>query len=242
VQSSQTTPISAGIWEKNAVGTLVVHKHGAIRARVRALLVGEGFVVDEAAGWDVASCYRSSRAPGLLVTAPFLEGVDVLSSLVHPDRWESAAVIVLVPDGLSHLGPLSLDRGADDVVLESCISRDLLSHVRAVLRRCAPVRPRTLVFGPLEIDSLARAVRVRGTLIAFTRLEHDLLELLVRRPGEVFSYREILEHVWGRTGGEGHHATVHEHVRRVRNKLAEEDAEVAGWLRSLRGVGYLFRP
>jgi DNA-binding response OmpR family regulator len=234
--------VMSGRWARNAIRTLVVHKHGAIRARVRALLADEGFVVDEADGWDAASRYSDTSAPGLLLTTPFLDGVDVLSLLLRRDQSDSAAAIVLVPDGLSHLGPLSLDRGADDFILESCIAPDLLSHVRAVLRRSAPDRPRTLVFGELEIDSRARAVRLRGELIRLTRLEYNLLELLARRPGEVYTYREILEQVWGPSNGERHHATVHEHVRRVRNKLADQDAEVGGWLRSLRGVGYLFGP
>jgi DNA-binding response OmpR family regulator len=169
-------------------------------------------------------------------------GVDVLSSLVSRDRSESTAVIVLVPNELSHLGPLSLDFGADDFILESSIASDLLSHVRAVLRRYAPDRLQRFVFGELEIDSRAREVWLRGALIELTRREYDLLEFFARRPGEVYTYREILEQVWGHSSGGGHHATVHEHVRRVRNKLADQDAATGGWLRSVRGVGYVFRP
>jgi DNA-binding response OmpR family regulator len=224
----------------SGVPMLVVHEQDAIRALVRGLLAGEGFVVEEAAAWDVAS-HSPDPAPGLLLTAPFVNGIDVLSTLVPRDRSESAAVIVLVPDEHSHLGPLSLDRGADDFILESSISRDLLSHVRAVLRRYAPDRPQTFVFGELEIDSPAREVRLRGVMIELTRREYDLLELFARRPGEVYSYGEILEHVWGHSSGDRHHATVHEHIRRVRNKLADQDADAGGWLRSVRGVGYVFR-
>jgi DNA-binding response OmpR family regulator len=220
---------------------LVVHEQGTIRALVRDLLASEGIVVDEAAAWDEGSHYPHS-APGLLLTAPVVDGVDVLSSLVRRDRSEPGAVIVLVPDELSHLGPLALDRGADDFILESSISRDLLSHVRAVLRRSAPVRPQTLVFGELEIDARAREVRLRGALIELTRREYDLLLLLARRPGEVYTYQEILERVWGHSNGERRHATVHEHIRRVRNKLADQDADAGRWLRSVRGVGYVFHP
>ncbi len=227
--------------ERNVLRTLVVHEQGAIRARVRGLLASEGFVVDEAVEWDAASRSPDS-APGLILTAPFVAGVDVLSSLVRRDRSESAALIVLVPDELSHLGPLALDRGADDFILESSIASDLPSHVRAVLRRYSPDRPRTFVFGDLEIDSRAREVRLRGALIELTRREYDLLEFFARGPGEVYTYREILEHVWGPSSGDGHHPTVHEHVRRVRNKLADQDAATGGWLRSVRGVGYVFRP
>lgn len=223
------------------VRTLVVHPQVAIRARVRALLAGEGFVVDEAAEWDGAP-HLPDPAPGLILTAPLVDGVDVLSSLVSRDRSESTAVIVLVPNELSHLGPLSLDFGADDFILESSIASDLLSHVRAVLRRYAPDLPQRFVFGELEIDSRAREVWLRGALIELTRREYDLLEFFARRPGEVYTYREILEHVWGHSSGGGHHATVHEHVRRVRNKLADQDAATGGWLRSVRGVGYVFRP
>jgi DNA-binding response OmpR family regulator len=223
------------------VRTLVVHEQGTIRALVRDLLASEGIVVDEAAAWDEGSHYPHS-APGLLLTAPVVDGVDVLSSLVRRDRSEPGAVIVLVPDELSHLGPLALDRGADDFILESSISRDLLSHVRAVLRRSAPDRPQTLVFGELEIDARAREVRLRGALIELTRREYDLLLLLARRPGEVYTYQEILERVWGHSNGERRHATVHEHIRRVRNKLADQDADAGRWLRSVRGVGYVFRP
>lgn len=226
-------------WKRNVVRTLVVHSNAATRALVRSLLTGEGFVVEEAPAWDVASRSLDS-AQGLLLTAPFVDGIDVLSTLARRDRSEPAAVIALVPDELSHLGPLSLDRGADDFILESSISHDLLSHVRAVLRRYALDRPQTFVFGELEIDAPAREVRLRGALIELTRREYDLLELLARRPGEVHTYGEILERVWG--NGKREHATVHEHVRRVRNKLAHQDADAGGWLQSVRGVGYVFRP
>jgi DNA-binding response OmpR family regulator len=240
--SGNPADVMSGKWERNVVRALVVHEQSAIRARVCALLAGEGFIVEEAAAWNVASHHLASYAPGLLLTTPFVDRVDVLSLLVHRDRPASAAVIVLVPDGLSHLGPSSLDRGADDFIAESSISRDLLSHVRAVLRRSAPDRARTLVFGELEIDLRARAVRLRGKPIELTRREYELLELLARRPGEVYTHREILEEVWGRSTGEHHHATVHEHIRRVRNKLAEQDSDVGSRLHSLRGVGYVFRP
>jgi DNA-binding response OmpR family regulator len=221
--------------------TLVVHEHTGVRERVRSVLAPEGIVVDEAADWPSAAQMLRMTTPDLLVTAPLLQDVDVLAAITLERRSSRIAVIALIPDELVALGSLALDRGADDFVRTSEIS-DLASHVHAVLRRTTPEEEPRLVFGDLDIDVRAREVRMRGRSLRFTRREFDLLTFFALRPHAVLAHELLLECVWGGSGDSERRATLTEHVRRVRGKLAVDGDATDRWLHTVRGVGYVFRP
>jgi two-component system, OmpR family, phosphate regulon response regulator PhoB len=135
----------------------------------------------------------------------------------------------------------ALDAGADDCLSEATIDHDLAPRVRAVIRRIAPRPLRKLNFGDLVIDLAAREVYVRAVLIDLTSREFDLLAFLASEPRTVFTRAELLESVWGVSPEWQSVATVTEHVRRLRLKL-EGDERGARWLRTVRGIGYAFRP
>jgi DNA-binding response OmpR family regulator len=109
----------------------------------------------------------------------------------------------------------------------------------ALLRWLAMARDGTvLAHGELEIDLTACAVRVDGQIVDFTAREFALLSFLARSPGHVYSREQLLESVWLASAGDQSAATVTEHIRRVRAKLAAYGA--APRVVTVRGLGYRF--
>jgi DNA-binding response OmpR family regulator len=132
--------------------------------------------------------------------------------------------------------------GADDYLVKPFSPRELIARSKAILRR-----PRTqgegqetsstaLHFGDLTLDPASRIVSVGDVVVDLTRTEFDLLEIMVESPKNIFSRRQLLEHVWGGDWyGEIHVVDVH--VGHLRKKLTEAGlAESA--IRTVRGVGY----
>ncbi len=188
--------------------------------------------------WPAALRQAAEARSRVLIVAARLAGTDVLARLAEPREAGVLGVIVLT-ESQEEIA-LALDAGADDCVSEGTIDRDLAPRIRALIRRVAP-RLQQLDFGDLVIDIAAREVRVRDTVIELTSREFQLLAFLASEPRTVFTRAEILGSVWGVSPGDQSLATVTEHIRRLRIKL-EGDERGVRWLRTVRGVGYAFRP
>lgn len=168
---------------------------------------------------------------------PDADGLDVLASL----REELDTPVVVVT-GRESVGDrvLGLDTGADDYLVKPVAIPELVARTRAVLRRTRPSLHR-LDYGPLTIDLDAREVRVGGASVGLTRKEFDLLTLLAGNPRRVFTRADLLRDVWGSRPEYQVAATVTEHVRRLRNKIAP-DPRRPRWIVAVHGVGYRFEP
>jgi len=137
-----------------------------------------------------------------------------------------------------------LEMGADDYVVKPFSPQELVSRVRAVLRRTrgsmAGSGERPLIFGDLKIDPQTRLVEVNGSEQSLTAKEFDLLWTMARHPRQVFSRDQLLDLVWGLTEYIDP-STVTVHVRRLREKIEADPGEprhiVTVW-----GVGYRFEP
>lgn len=142
-----------------------------------------------------------------------------------------------------------LTLGGDDYLLKPFSLKELLARIDAHLRRearaqerrgaaagGAPHRGSRLTFGALSLDLLARQAVVGERPLALTRREFDVVELLALHPGQVFSKEQIYERVWG-YDAEGDAATVTEHVKKIRAKLAEAGAPL-DWIATVWGIGY----
>jgi DNA-binding winged helix-turn-helix (wHTH) protein len=134
----------------------------------------------------------------------------------------------------------SLITGADENILKPVSSGEPQAQAESVSRRRGePQGGAEEVSQGLIVDEVTREVRVNGRPISLTVKEFDLLAFLVRSPGQVFSRKQLLEHVWGSRPEWQDEAIVIEHVRRVRRKV-EHDPEHPRWITSVRGVGWRF--
>ncbi|MCC6501457.1 MAG: response regulator transcription factor [Anaerolineales bacterium] len=138
-----------------------------------------------------------------------------------------------------------LESGADDYVVKPFSPQELVSRVRAVMRRLGREQAevgneRSLSFENLSIDPLSRTVKVKDAEVELTAKEFDMLYLLARHPKQVFTREQLLERVWG---GSQYidPGTVTVHVRRLREKI-EDDASKPARLLTVWGVGYKFEP
>ena len=138
-----------------------------------------------------------------------------------------------------------LEMGADDYVVKPFSPQELVSRVRAVLRRIGREETesgneRELTFDGLSIDPRSRVVKVMDAEVELTAKEFDMLHLLARHPRQVFTREQLLDRVWG--GAQYiDPGTVTVHVRRLREKL-ENDPSNPTRLLTVWGVGYKFEP
>lgn len=221
---------------------LVVEDDPNVSDVVRRYLEREGYRVTLAAdGLSGLAEYRSGR-PDLVVLdlmLPKLPGIEVCRAL----RIESEVPVIMLTalgDESDRIAGLSV--GADDYLSKPFSPRELVLRVAAVLRRAArteaAARPgEQLTDGELSLDPGSRVATLRGTKLNLTVREFDLLEFLLRHPGQVFSRAELLERVWDWTFGD--QSTVTVHVRRLREKIEDSPAQPKR-LVTVWGVGYRF--
>ncbi|MFF9024897.1 response regulator transcription factor [Streptomyces eurythermus] len=139
---------------------------------------------------------------------------------------------------------LALQAGSDDCLERPYSFRELVARIDAVMRRVGTQdyaqRKRTLFRGRLSIDSESREVELNGRPVALTRKEFDVLHYLASRPGVVLSRQRLMIDVWGHPAEAELSAqasrTIDTHVSSIRSKLRE-----AGWILTVRGVGFRFR-
>jgi two-component system response regulator MprA len=169
------------------------------------------------------------------VLMPIVDGFDACRRLRA--RGDATPVLVLTArDGIDDR-VLGLEAGADDYLVKPFALRELLARVRALLRRSQSRRD-VLGYADLTLDATARRVTRDGQVIPLTRMEFDLLELLLRNAEQVLSYDVITERVWGYDEAPASNALA-VFVGFLRRKL--EDGGRQRLLHNVRGVGYVIR-
>lgn len=227
---------------------LIVEDEPAIVAAVRERLTREGLAVTAAASGEAALALLDEGAPDLMlvdVGLPGIDGFDLLRQLRA--RGLDLPVILLTARGDEIDRVVGLELGADDYVVKPFSVRELAARVRALLRRAAEVAAlRAQVAtqpapppspGGLVIDPARRRASLRGTPLDLRPREFELLALLARHPGQVFSREALLRQVWGDSGFLDPR-TVDVHVRRLRARLAALDPAAAALIQTEWGVGY----
>ena len=205
-------------------------------------------------GYDVDTAYDGEEAVGKIqggnydlilldVMLPKLSGLEVLQQI---REFTQVPVIMLTAKGEDMDKILGLDYGADDYITKPFNILEVKARIKAIIRRMSVGRKdqedqdsRTLESGDLHMDFENRRVSVSGKEINLTSKEFELLELLARHPGKVYSRSMLLETVWGKDYP-GDVRTVDVHIRRLREKI-EPNASEPLYVQTKWGVGYYFR-
>jgi len=224
---------------------LVVEDEPSIAEVVALYLQRAGYQVQTAVDGKTAMSLLEKEFPDLVVLDLMLPEVDGLSIT----RWlrdRSDVPIIMLTARREEIDRITgLEMGADDYVVKPFSPQELVSRVRAVMRRIkregAPAgAERPISFGELHIDPAGRTVSTSGQEVQLTAKEFDMLYLLAQHPKQVFTREQLLERVWG--GAEYiDPGTVTVHIRRVREKI-ETDPSKPQWLVTVWGVGYKFEP
>lgn len=224
---------------------LVVEDEPAVAEVVSLYLRRAGYGVRVVNTGPAAVRELDAQPPTLIILDLMLPGVDGWAITRHVRERGDTPIIILTARSQETDRIAGLEMGADDYVTKPFSPQELVSRVRAVLRRSKPpgaveAGERALTFDNLSIDPQTRLVTVRGEEKTLTAKEFDLLWLLVRHPRQVFSRDQLLERVWGMADYIDP-GTVTVHVRRLREKI-ESDPSQPCHLLTIWGVGYKFEP
>jgi len=243
---------------------LVADDEDHIRQLIRLYLANDGFTVLEAkTGKEALDSWQKDNPDMVIldIMMPEMDGWEVLKQI---RRQKNTPVIMLTAKDAEVDKVLGLELGADDYVTKPFSPRELVSRVKAVLRRydnaagavyraegddasparapggpAASTHPGESVSYPgLHIDKAAREVHVGDQILSLPPKEFDLLWLLASNPNRVFTREYLLETVWEYTYF-GDIRTVDVHVRRLRQKI-EKDPDNPTYIRTAWGVGYKF--
>jgi two-component system, OmpR family, alkaline phosphatase synthesis response regulator PhoP len=219
---------------------LIVEDDPAVRDIVQIALEREGMSV-EAVG-DGEAALKRFRAVGsfdLVVLDIMLPGIDGISLCQELRKSSDVPVVMLTARDGERSVVLGLEVGADDYVTKPVSPLEMVSRVRAHLRRRRMDAPdQRLTFPGLVIDLLRRQVSVGGSRVDLTAAEFEVLRFLAAHPGWVYSRQQIMEQLWnGAFYGEVRTADVH--VRNIRRKI-ETDPKNPRYILTVRGMGYKF--
>ena len=205
------------------------------RAGYQVTVVGDG-----AAALDVLE----QQLPDLVILDLMLPNIDGWEITRRLRAQGDIPIIMLTARREERDRIAGLEMGADDYVVKPFSPQELVSRVRAVLRRVQGTAVGTgeqpVVLGRLRIDPRTRLVEVAGEEKTLTVREFDLLWLLVQHPRQVFTRDQLLDRVWGTTDYIDP-STVTVHVRRLREKI-EADPSNPRHIQTVWGVGYKFEP
>ncbi|MDZ4168743.1 MAG: response regulator transcription factor [Coriobacteriia bacterium] len=217
---------------------LVVEDDATIARFVELELLHAGFQVMKVGEGNAAILAVEEFEPDVIVLDLMLPGIDGLQ-IARTLRADGVATPILMLTARSETQDVvtGFDAGADDYLRKPFEIPELLSRIRALLKRVDSDKSGPQYrSGNIEIDPSSRTVLVAGEVVKFTAKEYDLLEFFVTNAGRVISRDEILERVWA-----GQHSTdsnvIEVFVCHLRNKIGDVDNQV---IRTIRGVGYFF--
>lgn len=207
---------------------------------LKAYFEKESFAVFTAYDGLAALTAVKEHAPDIVVLdlmLPELDGWEVCRRL----RQESeVAILMLTARDEESDRLVGLELGADDYVAKPFSPREVVARAKAILRRVGRAinKADILRFGLLEIDSLRHQVVFNGNVVELTPTEFKILELLAKKPGQVFSRLQIVDAVQG-YAFEGFERTIDAHVKNLRRKIGDNPKEPR-YIQTVYGIGYKF--
>lgn len=210
-----------------------------IRELVVYTLETTGF---QARGFEEGKSFLEALAletPDLIlmdIMLPGEDGISLLKRLKNSSKTRDIPVIMVTAKGAEYDKVKGLDLGADDYVTKPFGMMELVSRIKAVLRRSGAAKEKAediIVSGSLEINTKKHEVKADGEVVGLTLKEYELLKRLMENPNIVMTRDSLLEEIWG-YDFDGETRTVDVHIRTLRQKLGKCGERVE----TVRGVGY----
>ena len=223
---------------------LVVDDEKVLVKGIKSNLESEGYQVE--VGYDGEEAVELARGGGfdLIILDLMMPKIDGLQACMRIREFSNVPIIMLTARSEDTDKIIGFECGADDYITKPFNILELKARVRALLRRAGMAAQqmgggRKLVIGHITLDPDARAAWKDGKSVDLTAKEFDLMELLMRNPGRVYSRENLLNVVWGYEYA-GDYRTVDVHVRRLREKL-ELDPANPTYILTKWGVGYYLK-
>ena len=222
---------------------LIVDDEKMILNLLSCNLIKEGYNVIEAKDGLEAITIAQEEKPDLIlldVMLPKLDGMQVCQQI---REFSNVPIIMLTAKGDDMDKILGLEYGADDYVTKPFNILEVKARMKAILRRnnksgSKPVQTNIINAADMKLDCDSRSLYIAGREINLTSREFDILELLVKNPGKVYSRDNLLKKVWGEEYP-GDARTVDVHVRRLREKIESNPSEPK-YVHTRWGVGYYY--
>ena len=222
---------------------LIVDDEVAIREMIRLALEMAGFSCLEAGDVQEAHALIIDRKPDLVLLdwmLPGASGIELLRRLKREDLTAELPVIMLTAKTEEDNKIQGLDVGADDYVSKPFAPRELLSRIRAVLRRSGHgEQDKAIAVHGLTLDPGSHRVYIEKKPVDMGPTEFRLLKFFMTHQERAYSRGQLLDHVWG---GNVYveERTVDVHIRRLRKALATDTADYGHLIQTVRGTGYRF--
>ena len=213
-----------------------VEDDNSIRELMVYTLRASGFEAEGFSGATELMDALQKNKPRLIlldIMLPGMDGMEILKNLRGHSSTADIPVVMATARGTEYDKVLGLDAGADDYLVKPFGMMEMVSRVKAVLRRTSPKTEAALTMGALTLNPTEHTVRVDGNRVDLTLKEYELLRLFLSHPGQVFSRDQLLEHIWG-TEFYGETRTIDVHIGTLRTKLST----AGSYIRTVRGVGY----
>ncbi len=216
-----------------------VEDDSSIRELVVYTLESTGF---HARGFEDGKLFREALAlevPELVlldIMLPGEDGMQILKWLKSEKKFRNIPVIMLTAKGAEYDKVMGLDTGADDYVTKPFGMMELVSRIKAVLRRSGQLNSKNaheLSFGDIQMNMDKHEVLAGGEVVQLTLKEYEMLKCLMKSPNIVHTRDQLLEDIWG-YDFDGETRTVDVHVRTLRQKLGK----YGECIETVRGVGY----
>ncbi|QQS31217.1 MAG: response regulator transcription factor [Sphingobacteriales bacterium] len=229
--------------EPNEIKILIADDEPDVLEFVRYNLQKENYTVITAPNGLKAIEMAKKHVPQLIILdimMPELDGMQACKEMVLLPELKDTILVFLTARSEEFTQVMALDLGADDYITKPIRPRLLVSKIKSLLRRFQKVETTDdeeaiLKVSDLIINKTTHSLTMKGQPIELPRKEFALLYLLASKPGRVFNREEILNKVWG-TDVIVNDRTIDVHIRKLREKLGK------GYIKTLKGVGYKFKP
>ena len=216
---------------------LIVEDEEPIANLIRMNLVKAGYQCETAFDGEAAADAISERTFDLIlldIMLPGENGLEILHRLKTDGKTKDIPVIMVTAKGSEYDKVLGLDSGADDYIAKPFGMMEMVSRIKAVLRRTKKEDAGDdLVYEDIRVCNASHKVFVKDREVELTKKEYDLLSHLIRNQGVVLTRDQLLNSIWG-YDFDGETRTVDVHVRSLRQKLGS----AGDYVTTVRGIGY----